>query len=325
MRKAIFFFLFLAIAAGVYRWWDRSQPAPVAPVTEHPAIVAPKARKELYTLPRAPIHVQASATLPAACLDFWNQLRGLDMSQADLSLPATPAACDKIPAELAKWHQQFLLACASGKRSPACDAALYDYRANLTEAMTSQTPLKEIADPRVLTDKMVARLLHDNSNPEQVADVAERLLELNPGLPEAIHADAVSRLNAAQLAAGKPDDPRWQSAEKALDQMSAIKDSDPRSYYETKLYEDFLRYMDPDKELDQAEQVDREHPELGVGPYHEAWAEFQNGDKQKAQEMLQEAIRREPNNPRYQATLEGLKSGETTPFVPSLVFGITPQ
>jgi tetratricopeptide (TPR) repeat protein len=297
--------------------------------------IQPPSRKELFQLPRAPIAPTPAGQFSPACVDFWNRVRGLDMSQADLNLPATPSGCDNLPGSLAKWHQAYLKAClgvakpgdppvASGKRSQACDAALYDYRANLTEALTSQTPLKDISDSKVLTDKMVARLLQDRSDPTKVAEVAERMLEINPGMPEALQADAVSRLNAAQFAAGKPDDPRWEEADKALEGLSALKDSDPRSYYETKLYEEYLRYLDPERVRQQAEEVDREHPDLGVGPYHEAWAEFQNGNKQRAQQLLQEALHREPGNSRFQATLDELRSGEANPFVPSMGFSLVP-
>jgi tetratricopeptide (TPR) repeat protein len=323
MRKPVLFLLALAIATALF-WLRRPAPAPQKPVREtQPAPQLPQPRKELYTAPRTPIAPPRAMGISTACAQFWDGLRGLDLSQKDTHFPSA-AGCELMQPTLQKWHKLYLEACKVG-RTDACDEALYGYRAAVTDSLTEQVPLAEISDPRVLTDKMVARLLRENGSPADVADVAERLLQLDPDMPQAARAAAVSRLSAAQSAAGKPDDPLWKKVDEALEQEGRSIEADPRSYYETRLYAENLRYSDPERLRERAEEISKQRPELGVGPYHEAWAEFDSGHKQRAIEMLQEAIRREPGDARFRATLENLQRGDTQPFQVNLGFNITPR
>ena len=279
----------------------------------------PTPRKELFALPRSALIVQTGNAYTEACVFFWNQLRALDMTTRESVFPSA-AVCDKIPPDLAKWHADYLKHCA--QRSQVCDEALYGYRASITELLTKDTALSEIKDPKVMTDKMLARLLKGN-NPSGVADAAERLMQVDPSFVEAARASVMSRLHDAQGAAGKPDDPRWKKFDESLDRASRA-NGDPGAYLESKLYGENIRYSDPEHLKQTAFEIGRQYPERGVGPYHEAWAEHASGNPARTLELLQEALRREPSNSRFRETYEAQKKGEAEPFRVSLSFQIAP-
>lgn len=320
--------LILVSAIALFLWARSPTPTakPVSPAespSDAPAASGlPSPRKELYTAPRTALTPAPGQPAPSeACLKLWNDLRGMDLAQADLALPAA-SGCDKLPPELTRWHDQYLQQCA-GARSHACEEALYGYRAAATELLTKDVPLRDISDPKVLTDKMLARLQSDGKA-AGIAEAAERLLELDPDMPYAARASAMSRLEDAQAtAAGKPTDPHWQKVDEALDRASRGKD-DPQPYLETKLYAENVRYADPQRLRESAAEISRAHPALGVGPYHEAWAEHQAGNRERAVELLREAIRRQPQDPRFQGTLDSIKKGEAQPFQVNLSFQFNP-
>lgn len=329
MKKIVALLVLVAIVFGAYRWW-RGRPVPlvdnVGGASSTSAggddVALPAPRKELFTAPRAAIQPAQSVVVSEACKQLWNGLRALDMSQKDRRLPS-PAGCEKLPGNLGTWHEAYQRACAN-PTSTECEIALYDYRAAITEELTKDTPLNQINDSKVLTDKMLARLRAPQMNAAAVADVAERLLETEPNMPQAARAAVSMRIqSAASEAIGKPDDPRWKQVDEALEKASRTQEGNSRTLMEAKLISDHLRYPDPERAGQEAESLSRQHPNLGVGPFHQAWSAFDKGDRKRAEELLIEAARREP---RYGQALNELRSGSEHPFHPPLPsFQFSPQ
>lgn len=311
--------LFVAILAyGGYRYWPGRAPVPAAtdsPTAAAPAeMPAPPPRRELFTAPRARIEPGKTMKISEACAKFWDGLRGLDMAQKDRKLPPS-TACKDLPPQLSKWQSQYEQACAN-PASQQCEMAIYDYRAALTEEMTKDVPLNTISDPKVLTDKMLARLRADKMDANAVADVADRLFEAQPDMPQAARAAVSMRIQAAaQSAIGKPDDPIWKKVDDALDRSKQSQDPGSRGMLDSKLIADRYRYNDPDKAAQEAENVSRQYPKSAAGPFHEAWAAFDKGDKQAAMEHLRECVRRDAG---CAQTMNEVIAGADHPFHPPL-------
>ncbi len=304
--------------AAVFLLRRHAPPASPAPETPIAAKAEPPAaRSALITAPRKPLDVKPGPGLPESCLRFWNELRQLDLAEKNVRLP-TASGCAGFPPSLAQWDAAYRANCEPAPTS-ACEESLYDYRAAVTELLTAGTKVSDISDPKVLTDKMIARLHSGDS--AAVAEVAERLLDLQPDTSTA-RAAVISRLRDAEGAAGKPDDPRWKKVDEDFDRAG---NADPKLLLDAKLYAENLRYLDPAKLSETAGEISRRNPTLGVGPYHQAWAEYQSGNRAKALELAEEASRREPADPRFRATLEGLKRGEGDPFTVNFNFNFAPQ
>ncbi|MBI1861001.1 MAG: hypothetical protein HYR96_08790 [Deltaproteobacteria bacterium] len=234
------------------------------------------------------------------CIQFWNDLRALDTRDRK-GLPEG-GRCSSIPPELTQRHEAYLKECVKSQRSDSfeCEQALLTYRVHLGEWLTQNTKLAEIHDQKVLTDKLMARLdLHSNT---KVTEVAKRLLELNPDMMPAAQALLTSALMEAQEAIGNPRDDRWSAVEEALLRNEKIS-GNARQAMDVSLMVEQQRYRDPIRLREKASEVSRSHPELGIGPYYAAWAEKQNGDEVRAKELLEEAVRREPNDPRFREAL----------------------
>ena len=280
----------LVLFFGCYRWWSGRNNAVtnIAATTTTSAlggedVALPAARKELFSAPRAAIQPANALKLSEACSKLWNDLRTLNLSQADRRLPS-PSGCDKLPPNLTSWHETYSKACAKPK-STECEIAIYDYRAALTEELTKDIPLNQISDPKVLTDKMLARLRAGQMIPGNVADVADRLLETEPNSPQIGRAALTMRIQSAEEAMGKPDDPRWKQVDEALEKAKRTGEGDSRTLLEAKLISDHLRYPNPEHTAQAADEITRQYPKLGVGPYHQAWVEFDRGNKQREHDL----------------------------------------
>lgn len=292
------------------------------PLAAAPASAVPTPRKEALLGARKPLAAPASAGFSEPCLKFWNDLRGMNLNQKDTALPVPTGCAEQLPPQLQRWHEAYRQSCGAA-RTPECDQTLIGYRAAATEELTRNTPLGDIRDRDVLADKMLARL---QGKAAGVADVADRMLDLDPSSKEAAQAASMLRVQDAKSAAvGKPDDPAWKKVDETLERASRTMGSDSRAVLESRLFAENMRYLDPDRLRDSASDVSRTHPTLGVGPYHQAWAELQDGNRARAIELLEEAVRREPNDPRFRGTLDQLRSSATSqPFQVDMSFQFAP-
>ncbi len=308
---------------GVLIFWGFSNSS--SPITEEKQIAPPPPislpEKRLYTAPRPAIPRETVAKeFPEECLKFWNSLRSLDLATHDIQYPKGNE-CHSLSPEIQKWHEAYEAQCVQNQ-TPECEQALFSYRAALSEMATANTPLSEIRDPSLLTDKMLMKVLTP-SNPEALAAISDRLLELEPKMLHASRASLLSHLQSAEEGTGNPHHPKWKKVEEALDRASQLEE-DRVPYLETKLFAENNRYLDPKRLREKASDVSKQNPELGVGPYYEAWAEFQSGNMGRALELMEEARRREPGDSRYASTLEALQKKEASPFRADLSFMIKP-
>ncbi len=341
-------FLLIVAAVSAVRHFKEAPPVVVSPAAPAPSVnAAPVAKlpaervRHIFRDPRAAIAIPAEGDVEPACRTLWDEMRATVLEQA-LAYPphehALPVAsgCTKFPAELSKFHAKFLEDCgdfltkpksipqaAWMAKAPQCQLALFQYRANVTDWLTRNTPLKDISDTKVLLDKLMARLA---DNPAAAAEVAERLLQLEPGMYPAAKAAMMSRfMDAQSTAQGKPDDPKWTKSNLAQEVASKIDPSDQAQQTELKLMTTMRQYGDPARLREQGSEMAKAFPNLPTGPYYAAWGEYLAGNKKGAMEWLEEAKRRAPTDQRVNETLGKVVKGETDAFQARLSFSQDPS
>lgn len=155
------------------------------------------------------------------CQQFWQNILTVDLSDRRAQLLALPPVvpCPNLPPELAFRQSMLFTACngtAEGMRTGGCILSLIHYRAYINDWMTRTSPLSEIRDPGILSQKfMVAHLAPDTDSSEHssMVGIAERWLETDPNSPSAMKAFLISAGNGNH----DSNDAFWDYAERSLD------------------------------------------------------------------------------------------------------------
>lgn len=337
----------LVVAVALF-WFLKPQPEKAAETvatptatTLAPNAVVPQARqKEIFSAPREKVAMskkQAAEAKPE-CLAFWDRLQAVDLQKFfygepndENKLPAI-GACDAVPPELSTAHKHFQQFCGNivelKQKAPStadvalaqCQTMAFLYRAKISDWQTRDIPLKDIADVKVLADKLMAKFAE---NPGAAAEAAEALLAKEPNLEFAAKAASISRFMDAQATAtGKPDDPKWKKAAEDLSKLEAIKGIDKASADEIRVLNAQRRDPDPKGFLNEAVRIAEKDPSSWVGPYYAAWAEHALGNKQEAVKWLDVCLKNLPGDSRCQGGKERLAKGEATPFQSHLTFDL---
>ncbi|MFM8269546.1 MAG: hypothetical protein ACKN9V_05090, partial [Pseudomonadota bacterium] len=143
-KKNIFISFGVILSIGVL-WWGLAQTNENEvnqndPDSEVRSQENQEQMRVLYQAPRDPIAVQNQEGSPE-CVQFWNELRGFDLSRQQSELPDLKAMtksdkCGSVPAPLKNVHDHFNKTCGPNANSSQCLIALYFYRAALTDFLT---------------------------------------------------------------------------------------------------------------------------------------------------------------------------------------------
>jgi hypothetical protein len=284
--------------------------------------------------PREPLAPKAGEKVSPECVSFWTSLRSLNLDESfrfppkAMSLP--PAGpCGSPPQALAAAQERYARDCAGVQQmyrpemdqaqwmaavSP-CYMAVSLYRANLTEWLTKDQKLSDITDPKVLSDKLAARLFE---NPAGAADVAERLLELEPELYPAAKVAAVSRFLEAQTeGGGDTRNPVWNKLEDAIARMKKMNPSDPTAT-EMEIVAEIMRSQDPAGMRNRIEALREKNPALA--DYFTAWMEYKGNNTEGAVRLLEAMIAKGNQDPRVRQTLARIQKGEKDAFQMQISF-----
>jgi hypothetical protein len=265
--------------------------------------------KKLFTTPRE--RLSPTEAVPLECERYFNEIRALDLSDL-LTSPENPRiqnlgeSCPSVPKMLALSEARFRQECQNLPTeigAPACYAALLSFRAALTDWLTRNTPLTEIRDSRVLTDKLLHRFVTD---PGEATEIADRLLEVEPRSIPAAKASLLGHFLRAKTAAPN-NSGVWDEVDKRLEKVKSISPPDDKELVQLETVIDSIRNKDLARTLELAEDLDRVHPNWGIGPYQKAWVKHKEGHRQQAIQLVEEAYRREPHEARFKRTLDRLK------------------
>ena len=274
----------------------------------------------LYRAPRDAISPEGK-DVTQECLEFWNTLRGFDLSRGQTEFPDIKSAsknerCSSVPAALKNLHEHFSKTCGSDANSAQCLVALYYYRAGLSDFLTRNLKVEQINDPKILIDKVLA---NREINPELSAKAAEKLSELEPSLYEARKAQVLGRLYQATKEAPAGNSDIWGKLDEAIQKAKELGNSDPE-LLEAELMSELFRSNNTAHAQEKAKEASEDFPNEWRGPYYAAWALFKDGRGQEALDYLVEAQRRDPGNVRVKEALEGIKKGDTKPFKGGISF-----
>ncbi|NBX77086.1 MAG: hypothetical protein EBQ92_11065 [Proteobacteria bacterium] len=306
-------------------WWGLAQaPEVQAPQSEADAEVRAQENREkmavLYQAPRDAIGGEGKEVTPE-CLEFWNTLRGFDLTRGQSEFPDIKAAtkserCSSVPPALKNLHDHFNKTCGPKANSAQCLVALYYYRAGLSDFLTRNLKVEQINDPKVLIDKMLA---NREINPELSVKAAEKLSELEPSLYEARKAQVLGQLFLATKQASGANGDAWGKLDDAIRRAKELGNSDPE-LLEAELMSELFRSNNTARAQEKAKEAAEDFPNEWRGPYFAAWALFKDGRGQEALDYLVEAQRRDPGNARVRETLEGIKKGDANPFKGGISF-----
>jgi len=275
---------------------------------------------ELFQSPRESLKSQ-SKEVTEECATFWGKLRELDLRNhgkeiGDIRAKTGSDKCVTVPAQLRNLHEFFNAHCKDKTNSPQCLVGLYYYRAALTDYLTKDISIRQISDPKILIDKMIA---NREINPRLSIEAAERLSEIDPKLYEARKAQVLGRLFLATQEAAENKNGSWIELEEAIEKAKELGNSDPE-LIEAELYTEMLRSNSSDEALEKSRAIADSNPQEWRGPYYAAWALFKDGRGQEALDYLAEAQQRDPQNSRIREAIEGIKKGDASPFKANISF-----
>jgi len=276
-----------------------------------------------------------------ACSALWKSLEPLDLDKNFQAGPnpekpfPTIGACATLPPYLAAAHDQFAQYCGGmaqlktpaewAMAAPQCQAATLLYRAKITDWNTRNVPLKEITDPKILADKLMAKF---TDNPAGSAEAAERLLEVDPKLGFAAQASAMGRFMDAQgSGTGKETDDKWDKATQAVTKMDQLRREAGQAgadAEELKLLISQRKNPNPTVFRDEAVKLAETNPRSWVGPYYAAWGEHLLGNADKAREWLETCARSLPHDPHCRQAKGNLASGQPHIFQSHVTIGLNP-
>lgn len=258
--------------------------------------------KQMYREPRK-VEIPATPEISSACRNLWSELMKADVGLMD-TLP--PLQNCEPPAELANYQANFREQCLEKKDQKACYTAAFFYRAHITEFLTKDERPDQISDPKVLIDKLFARFL---VNPVSAAEIADRLVELQPDYYPASQAAVLSRLFDLFKGDGKPnpDSPEFRRVTDGIEKLSQMNPSDPQNV-ELQMLLGSIGDNSAERVKDMAESFERQSPHSATSAYYLAWAEYKLGDAEAGARWLARAAQLAPNDPRIKETQEKIKA-----------------
>lgn len=299
------------------------------------ATALPQARsREVYQAGRAAIATPSAADVSPECEKTWQALRATDLSRFSPSdaaphFEAIGRHCAKVPARFANTQGELLERCrlflesAKGDLdSPAyrtsrlgCHASLVVYRAQITDWLTRDEPIDRITDPKILADKTVARYVE---NPGAAADIADRLLELEPTLYPAAKLALYGRFLDARAHGQSPE--HWAKMEEARKRAGQMNPQERSQHLEMAVAGEISRSRDPEKVEKQAKWLMENDAKSGYGHFWMAWAAQEKGDRAAMLLHLEKAHAENPNEAKFENALKVAR--QTPPGQKAGVFGM---
>lgn len=276
--------------------------------------------KTLLNEPRPPVVEPQLVKVSSSCSKVWDQIQSLTTSDFEnLKFPSI-SACQNVPAEFSVVTMKYIDACKklnegavlTDREKSDCRAALYTYRATITDYNTREENIDQISDLRVLIDKLISSFNAGvDPDTDRILRVAERIHRLEPDLYEPMKAIVVAKFDP--IFKGERDPVRladtFAAIEKAAAEAEEFNTADP-DLWEAK----FLARSRLGQDLDRADQVVDDMRRVkgleGLSDYFQAGIEWRRGNAELAASLLDRALKRDPKNERYLATQEKMKDAK---------------
>ena len=270
-------------------------------------------------------HVQANET---DCLALWTAIENYSFSIAftEYSTEAIPSipACKKIPGPIRQVHQNLETACAPfmGKQKAeipkeqrddlySCQTLLLFYRGAIRDWATRDVNVQTSTDLRLLMDKLLSAI--SQSNPSAIEKVAERMHELEPNFYEPIKALVIAKIiSVVSIADERQKSEAFLRLERQLQEAKDFGIYDPE-LIQAEVILKSRGFQDYDAVKLEGQRIANEFPERGLGDYAISSALYHQKNFDGAREHLLLAIKKEPGNQQFKATLKELEANPGNP------------
>ena len=294
---------------------------------------APKTLNQILRSPGP--EIRESSSVPANCVSFWRGLEALDMNAlaatGGTTTPPAPGDCAP-PEALSRQQKAYASACrplfAAGPRGPDSAARLralndclipvFRYRCAVTGWVTRDQRPSQIADLRVLADRLVGGLIDPSAPPAQELETALRMMQLAPDfLGPAKIASAIATGLALQErdAAAKAELLKMAADAYAVAHSLAPQDLEVE---EVGLIARSGGFADLERLKTDAKALAAAHPKAGVGFYYVGYSFWKKGDVEGARRNLKKAAQLQPGEARFVRTLKDLDAWR--PGMPKEIF-----
>lgn len=265
-----------------------------------PSPTPPQQREQMKRLSQGPRQMQIPAGTPisAECRQFWKDLLALDLGDPHRSNPATRQCTP--PDELNKLQENYQQNCltkpiTTDPQRQQCFLSLFYLRAYVNDYLTRDTPLDQIADAKVLVDKLFARFL---KAPNSAVEIADRLLQVEPNFYPAAQASALAALldyYQVPESARSADNPKFQALRAKLEDLQRRNPDDPQNF-EFDIMVSTLDNENLSEVRNKAESMRHAFPQSAKPAYYLAWTEYKSGNAAKGWEWLQMARKLAPED-----------------------------
>lgn len=258
--------------------------------------------KKMYREPRK-VEIPDELEISPACRTLWAAIMVSDLREIE-KLPQLQDC--KPPPNLATHQDNYRQHCLDKKDTKACHNAAFFYRAYLTEFLTIDLRVDQISDPKILLDKLFAKFL---TNPLSAAEVADRLLELQPDYYPAAQAAVLSRIFDLfkKDAKPSPESPELHRVANGIERLSQMNPSDPQNV-ELVMLVDSIGENSAERVRERAEAFEKESPNSAMAAYYLAWAEYKLQNAEGGARWLAQAQRIAPNDQRINDTVAKVRA-----------------
>lgn len=341
MRRSVFIALLLALvlAAAFLVLRKRETNVSLSPAARKGEESASK--QAFFKLFKEPRRISVENLIKEetdqACLDGFEEIQRLDLEALDFppkldALPSLercanpPATIKKLMEDYAKNCEEFLdpfEAPASkdewDKTFQKCVVSLMSLRSRITSFKTKDQKISEITDLHVLADRLFDEMwgLFNAGGLSQISaegfsrmkEIAERMLELNPGLYGPARASALAAFLPAVLKkeAGKDTESEWADAMKSYERLQSF----DRGDLDVQEFGLFVKTKGLSPELlpGELDAFARRTQGTGLAEYYRAWMAFKGGNAKLALDFLARAQSLNPTEARFKETAEKLRAG----------------
>ncbi len=265
------------------------------------------------------VELAKSESFNPDCIAEIQSVAELDLNQVSANLVfelAKNSKCNSLPAYLTEAQKLFASTCGvetSTNITEACAAALFLYRSLITNFATRDTDPKDINDPKILFEKIYAKLNQSEIDFASITPLTERYLELEPDSKEVQRIALLTRLFELESNSNAQKDNTALKTEleaifdKYSDQSTT---SDPK-VLELGIYLRTNGFTDLQSLLNESQKIITTRPEFSdLGHYLRSSVLWRDGKKTEALEEVQKALALKPKDPRYLETLTKLKKME---------------
>jgi tetratricopeptide (TPR) repeat protein len=264
------------------------------------------------------VELAKSESFNPDCIAEIQSVAELDLNHVSANLVfelAKNSKCNNLPAYLTEAQKLFASTCGvetNTNITDACASALFLYRSLITNFATRDTDPKDINDPKILFEKIYAKLSQSEIDFESITPLTDRYLELEPDSKEVQRIALLAKLFELESNSNNQKDNALKTELEAIfDKYSDQSTTSDPKVLELGIYLRTNGFTDAQSLLNESQKIITTRPEFSdLGYYLRSSVLWRDGKKTEALEEVQKALALKPKDPRYLETFNKLKKME---------------